>query len=245
MATLEKVTVPPRADAAPTDVAAIDSAAELDVAAKLQQTVKAAREALGSDQQKLASEVNRLLAALNAAKGPAAAAELIQSLLEGRSLNELVDADGRTCRSVAVEQLLALGFPYALEVSPADLSHHRIVEREHGIFGRLMLVLASAGVIAAPVIDQAKHLVSDGVHVDAPLLLSVAYVATTLAALWSVWRYKPASPRGTLARRILTGAGALGLLAGLAGVLAMGLAGAAALLASIVLVPPSVTEEPR
>lgn len=82
-----------------------------------------ARRAEGPERQRLAADLNQLLAELTAEGGGRPEADAFHRLLEGGNLNGLVDADGRSCRATAVESLLALGFPYALEVRPEDLEH--------------------------------------------------------------------------------------------------------------------------
>jgi hypothetical protein len=82
-----------------------------------------ARRAEGAERQRLASELNQVLEELGGQGGGRAEADAFHRLLEGGNLDGLVDADGRSCRAAAVESLLALGFPYALEVRPEDLAH--------------------------------------------------------------------------------------------------------------------------
>jgi hypothetical protein len=82
-----------------------------------------ARRADGPERLGLATDLNQLLAELGAQGGGRVEADAFHRLLEGGNLDGLVDADGRSCRAAAVESLLALGFPYALEVRPEDLAH--------------------------------------------------------------------------------------------------------------------------
>lgn len=75
----------------------------------------------------LAARLNRLLEDMAADGGGRQTADLFHRLLEGDTLKGLVDDWGMSCRAAAVEGLLALGFPYALEVRPEDLEHLRQV----------------------------------------------------------------------------------------------------------------------
>ena len=56
-------------------------------------------------------------------------ADLLLAALETDELEGLVAADGRRCRTVAAESLLALGYPYALEISPEHLDRLRREQR--------------------------------------------------------------------------------------------------------------------
>ncbi|NOJ93811.1 hypothetical protein HMI51_12840 [Corallococcus coralloides] len=82
-----------------------------------------ARRAQGDEQRRLAWNLNQLLEELGARGGGRTEADAFHRLLEGGNLDGLVDSDGRSCRATAVESLLSLGFPYALEVRPEDLEH--------------------------------------------------------------------------------------------------------------------------
>ncbi len=46
---------------------------------------------------------------------------LIDGLLDSKELDRFVDTSGITCRAGIVNAQLAMGFPYAMEVTPADL----------------------------------------------------------------------------------------------------------------------------
>jgi hypothetical protein len=87
--------------------------------------VEAARSATGAEREELAERLGAQLEALGAGGGCREVADLLLHLLEGGQLEGLVEGGGRTCRSVAVESLTRLGFPYALEVRPEDLEYLR------------------------------------------------------------------------------------------------------------------------
>jgi hypothetical protein len=75
------------------------------------------------ERQEKAGRLNALLERMGRGGGSREVADVFHELLDGGKLEGLVDARGRTCRAVATEALLALGFPYALEVRPEDLEH--------------------------------------------------------------------------------------------------------------------------
>lgn len=83
---------------------------------------KAATEA---ERQEKAERLNALLRQMGRGGGSREVADVLHGLLDGGKLAGLVDARDRTCRAVATEALLELGFPYALEVRPEDLEHLR------------------------------------------------------------------------------------------------------------------------
>lgn len=56
---------------------------------------------------------------------PRATADRLLSLLSSGQLAGLTGRGGTSARAVAVERLLQLGYPYALEVAPEDLAHWR------------------------------------------------------------------------------------------------------------------------
>ncbi|MFL5318059.1 MAG: hypothetical protein ACJ790_00285 [Myxococcaceae bacterium] len=209
MAVFEKISAPPvAAAAAPETIAPIEKSAQLDVAGKLREKVAEAK-TLGPSSA-LAAEINQLLPGLRTSLPWREAADVLQDLLARKALNGLVDADGRSSRSVAVEQLLGLGFPYALEVSPSDLSHHRIAEKDYGAAAKLILLLTAVGVIAAPAAFMLPEL-GDKNALLFGLPFAASFSAVTLASLWSVWKHKPASPKARFGRWLLRACGALGI----------------------------------
>ena len=91
----------------------------------LPELIEQAREASGAEHSARALRLNRHLEALASGGGSREVADVLLRLLESGQLEELEEKGGRTCRAVAVETLLRLGFPYALEVRPEDLEHLR------------------------------------------------------------------------------------------------------------------------
>ena len=72
---------------------------------------------------------------------PRATADSLQTLLASGDLATRRASDGTSARAVAVERLLALGYPYALEVSPEDLAHWRAERPSEATDGRGLSVL--------------------------------------------------------------------------------------------------------
>lgn len=85
------------------------------------------------------AEVDALLAGLSQPPPPEASlrerADLLLSLIEDAQLAGYTGSDGRTVRAAAVQALLALGYPYALEVPPEALAAK--AREEGGIPGLL------------------------------------------------------------------------------------------------------------
>lgn len=73
--------------------------------------------------------VDRLHQALAGLPRSEAAARALLELLAGQRLHGLVGRDGASSRAEAVRALLRLGYPWALEVDPADLAFLRAEER--------------------------------------------------------------------------------------------------------------------
>lgn len=72
---------------------------------------------------------------------PRATADRLQQLLGSGELSTLQASDGTSARAVAVDRLLALGYPYALEVAPEDLAHWRLERPSGANDGRGLAVL--------------------------------------------------------------------------------------------------------
>ena len=93
----------------------------------------------GADERVRRTFVDRL--ALLDLGSPRSTADCLQSLLASGDLVTLRATDGTSARAVAVERLLALGYPYALEVSPEDLAHWRAERPSEATDGRGLSVL--------------------------------------------------------------------------------------------------------
>jgi hypothetical protein len=86
------------------------------------QLVQEARATTDEAQRRdVARRLNHLLDEMAREGGSRQTADVFHGLLDGGALEGLVDASGRSCHAAAVEGLLSLGFPFALEVRPEDL----------------------------------------------------------------------------------------------------------------------------
>jgi hypothetical protein len=90
--------------------------------------VDQARNASGAEQQELSRRINRWLDEMVREGGSRHVADWFHHLIESGRLEGLADAAGHSCHETAVRGLLAMGFPYALEVRPEDLE--RLKPRE-------------------------------------------------------------------------------------------------------------------
>jgi len=72
------------------------------------------------------------------------AADLLLRMLDQGALKDLQDAEGLTARAAATAAVLAMGYPYALEISPDDLDHLRArsaaIRGPGGAVGALMMM---------------------------------------------------------------------------------------------------------
>lgn len=84
----------------------------------------------------MTSDVDAFLRALgqplSGVETPRARADLLLSVLEDTSVRDATGSDGRTVRAAALEALLVLGYPYALEIPPELLSQK---SSAHGVSG--------------------------------------------------------------------------------------------------------------
>ncbi|NMO19488.1 hypothetical protein [Pyxidicoccus fallax] len=161
-----------------------------------------------AERPELATRLNTLLEQMGQAGGDRQVADTFHRLLETGKLEGLVDTRGRTCRAVAVEALLSLGYPYALEVRPEDLEHLRTHGRARAAPGPGALL--PVGVLIAGLgMQSIQELTRPG----GPDSLVTTQVGLAVLALMALWLAPPRSPVYRLG---------LGLLA-LVSVLAVGL----------------------
>lgn len=78
-----------------------------------------------TERRDLAGQINVVLQRMRAPGNDTAEAAAIHAALDQHALDDLFDADGRSCRREAVETLIAMGFPHALTVSPEDFAEMR------------------------------------------------------------------------------------------------------------------------
>ncbi|WP_225409969.1 hypothetical protein [Stigmatella hybrida] len=86
---------------------------------------QAHREERDAQQRRLAGRINQALAQLAHGEGGRPVADVFHRLIEGGMLEGLEDEKGQACVEAALQGLLSLGFPYALEVRPEDLERLR------------------------------------------------------------------------------------------------------------------------
>jgi hypothetical protein len=121
---------------------------------------------------------------------PRARADLLLSLMEDGAVRDYTSSDGRTVRTAAVEGLLALGYPYALEVPPEALAQARAQSAREvrpqrvpsaGLVTVGLAVLTQAGFLVPLVANELKWwglLRGGGLH-----LLGAAVLPPVLAVL--------------------------------------------------------------
>ncbi|NTX04968.1 hypothetical protein [Myxococcus sp. CA040A] len=203
----------------------------LPVLVRVEQAVGASQ----AERPAAAARLNEVLKQLGTGGGERQVADTLHRLLDGGRLDGLVDADGRSCRAVAVEALLSLGFPYALEVEPDDLKHLRAntAARPGGRksvfdFGAGVPATVLTGGLLAQVLEE---LLRPGT-VEGTVTLQVGLSVLAMMALWLA---PPRSPVYRLGLGLLALVSGYGLLlalgsAGHAGGLWAGVAGAVAVL---------------
>lgn len=98
---------------------------DLDVP-PLAEWAEAARSQYGEDRERVLLLLHSSLASLLPTK---ANAEAVVTLLESGAFDDLEARDGRVTREVAVEALMALGFPHALQLHPDQLDWLRGLQR--------------------------------------------------------------------------------------------------------------------
>ncbi|MFY2556578.1 hypothetical protein ACN469_02945 [Corallococcus terminator] len=187
----------------------------LPLLVRVEQAVSASE----ADRPEASSRLNEVLAQLASGGGERQVADTLHRLLDGGRLDGLVDAEGRSCRAVAVEALLSLGFPYALEVEPDDLKHLRAnaAARRGSRKGRFDFGPGvPATVLAGGVLAQVLEEVLRPGAVEGTVTLQVGLSALAMMALWL------APPRSPVYR---LGLGLLALVSGFGLLLALGSGG--------------------
>ncbi|MCY1016424.1 hypothetical protein [Pyxidicoccus sp. MSG2] len=147
-----------------------------------------ARRAPEKERPELALRLNALLEQIAAEGGNRPLADTFHRLLETGKLEGLVDTRGRSCRAVAVESLLSLGFPYALEVRPEDLEHLRAHGRR-GVGHALGPAVPGTVLVAGLLTQVAQELARSG----GPDSLVTTQVGLSVLALMALWLAPPKS----------------------------------------------------
>ena len=99
---------------------------------EIERLARRAAAAPESDRARLARRIAARLRRIPGDVPPEPAARWLLEALERSTWVGFADARGRTCRAAAVEALLALGYPWALHVTPEDLEHYRAQSRRAG-----------------------------------------------------------------------------------------------------------------
>ncbi|HEX8706481.1 MAG TPA: hypothetical protein VF815_47035, partial [Myxococcaceae bacterium] len=107
------------------------------------------------EQPELARRINRLLDQMVLEGGSRHVADWFHHLIESGRLEGLADAAGHSCHETAIKGLLAMGFPYALEVRPEDLQ--RIQPPKERPTWKEYLDPLGMGVALLPMLDQWAH----------------------------------------------------------------------------------------
>jgi hypothetical protein len=158
-------------------------------------------------------------------------ADWFHHLIEGGRLEGLADAAGHSCQETAIRGLLAMGFPYALEIRPEDLerlhpqdAQRRSQTREVG------LKVAAAGLVGVGALTE---VVLDLLSEKPMTGLFTVEVGVSLLALVALLFSGPRTPLRNMGLAVLLVASvlsvSLGVMAGYAG-LVSGLAGLVATL---------------
>ncbi|MCE9669447.1 hypothetical protein LY474_16675 [Myxococcus stipitatus] len=155
----------------------------LPVLVRVQQALHAPE----AERPEAATQLNEALARMAEGGGGREVADTLQRLLASGQLTGLVDAQGRSCRAVAVEALLSLGFPYALEVDPDDLKHLRANVGLTPARARSLLDFGPgvpATVLASGVLAQLLEELLRPHPPGAPVTLQVGLAVLAMVALW-------------------------------------------------------------
>jgi hypothetical protein len=227
----DAVEAPREAQEAPHEAPDRPAASTVDMGLLHSQVVRA-RKAGGQARRQLADEINAAFRKLGQSGGSRAVADFLLKQLEEDAFEGLTDSEGRTCRGVAVEALLAMGYPYALEISPEDLEHLRQDSSPNplGAYGVAGLLLALVGGGA-----EIFQVMEPGSFSDGALLAAVIHVGAMLVtALWGgVGRRGTDGWQVALTLLVVVGLGAVPLY--LAGVAPAAVGGVCALISAMVL----------
>jgi hypothetical protein len=193
--------------------------------------VDQAQSASGAERQELSRRINRWLDQMVREGGSRHVADWFHHLIENGRLEGLADAAGHSCHETAVKGLLAMGFPYALEVRPEDLE--RIKPREQQQKGKQRdrdLKGGAAGVLVGGAITE---LILNLVREKSATGLLTVEVGVALLAAAALLFSKPRTALRNMGLAVLLVVSvlsiSLGLMGGYAG-LVSGLAGLVATL---------------
>jgi hypothetical protein len=190
--------------------------------------VDQAHDAPPEEQQELARRINRLLDQMVLEGGSRHVADWFHHLIESGRLEGLEDAAGHSCHETAIKGLLAMGFPYALEVRPEDLQRVRPKE-ERPTWKRFLTPLATSVAVGGVLAQLAVHLL--GPFRFSRLL--TFEVGVSLLALVAVLVGKPRTPLRQMGLAVLVVVSILSIFLGTLGVYAGLVSGLAGLVAAL------------
>ena len=118
---------PPPLRGAPVEAQSLDHPTPVKVEGgiTLSELIQRARNASGEEKAWLCTLVNRALTALSQAADKDRQAALLLEMLDDEALHTLEDERRVPCRAVAVEALLTIGYPWALQLEPEDVQFLR------------------------------------------------------------------------------------------------------------------------
>ncbi|HSP20628.1 MAG TPA: hypothetical protein VLQ79_14030 [Myxococcaceae bacterium] len=146
---------------------------------------------------------------------PRATADRLQQLLASEGFGSLRTSDGTSARSVAVERLLGLGYPYALEVSPEDLAHWRQERPSGASDGRGLAVLVMTVAVCLSLWGLSEP--PSGIGLASVLALEGVTVAGAVRPSLRRWAREAVFALGVLACALGLRYGVSTLLPGIAG----------------------------
>jgi len=144
-----------------------------------------------------------------------ATADALLKVLASQDLATLQASGGTSARAVAVERLLALGYPYALEVSPEDLAHWRAERPSEATDGRGLSVLVMTVAVCLSLWGVSEP--PTGLGLASVLALEAVTVAGVVRPGLRAWARKAVFALGVLACALGLRYGVGTLLPGVAG----------------------------
>jgi hypothetical protein len=118
-------------------------------ASAVSEALQRARNGEAGNRPKLGGALNALLRRPVAQLERGAMAQLLLEKLDDGAFHDLYDGDGVSCRATAVEAVLALGYPYALNVMPDDLEYLRSMKPVTTRAATLRIMAVVTGLLAA------------------------------------------------------------------------------------------------
>jgi hypothetical protein len=160
----------------------------------LAELIQRARNAVGEERAWLCTLVNRALVAISTAADKDRQAALVLEMLDDEALHGLVDEREVACRAVAVEALLTIGYPWALQLEPVDvefLREHPATSKRVIPFGRVAggaAGLGSAALLGVSMVGMRGWWASQLLHSPTDLALVLALATTMLTSFSLVFR---------------------------------------------------------